>query len=77
MRLASEVYNYYLYNSGALGIGDILIPVDGVYVNIENVPNSYICDRFGYTKEAFLAMLTIEVEASYVEENLCKLPQRT
>ena len=69
MKLSREIYNYFVQDYGALGVGDILIPFEGVFVNIENVPSSYIEETYGYTKEAFIAMLAVEVETSYFEDN--------
>lgn len=70
MRLASEIYWAYVQELGVSGIGNILIPVDGVFLNIDDVPSAYIEEFFGYSKEEFLAMIALEVENSILEESL-------
>jgi len=59
MRLAKDIYWSYLQDFGALGIGNILIPVGNVFVDIEYVPSAHIVEQFGYSKEEFLNMIYI------------------
>jgi len=70
MRLAKDIYWVYLDKFGASNVGDILIPVNGVYLRIDDVPNAYVEEVFGYSKEEFYDMIMEEVETSEIEESL-------
>lgn len=70
MRLANEIYWAYVQELGVTAVGNILIPIDGVYMSIEDVPSAYVEEVFGYTKAEFLAMIAVEVESSILEESL-------
>ena len=70
MRLAKEIYWLYQEKFGASNIGNILIPVDGVYTGIDDLPSSYVLDVFGCSKEELYNMIVNEVESSELEESL-------
>ena len=70
MRLANQIYWAYIQDLGALGVGNIMLPVDGVYYNIDEIPSAYINEVYGHSKEELLAMIAVEVESAYLEESL-------
>ena len=70
MRLASELYWAYACDLGATGVGNIMIPVKGVLMNIEDIPSAYIEETYGYTKVEYIAMIAVEIETSYLEDSL-------
>jgi len=70
MRLAKEIYWVFMQEHKAINVGNIMIPVDGVYLNIDDVPNAYIEEVFGYSKEDFCNMIMDEVDASELEDSL-------
>lgn len=70
MRLAKEIYWVYQEKYGAVNIGNILIPFDGAYRNIDDLPSSYIAEIFGCTREDLYNMILNEVDTSELEESL-------
>ena len=70
MRLAKEIYWVYLEKFGAINIGNTLIPVDGVYLSLEDVPSSYILEMFGCSKEELCNSIMSEVDSDELEESL-------
>ncbi len=70
MRLAKEIYWLYLEKFGVANIGNILIPVDGVYMNLTDVPNSYVEEIFGFGKEDLYNMIMSEVDSTELKESL-------
>jgi len=70
MRLAKEIYWVYLEKYGATNIADIMIPLDGMYIKLEDVPNSYIEEIFGCSKEELYNNIMFEVDSSELEDNI-------
>jgi len=70
MRLAKEIYWVYLEKFGALNIGEILIPYEGSYRNIDDLPSAYIANIFGCTREELYEMILSEVDSTELEESL-------
>lgn len=70
MRLAKEIYWVYMQKFGATNIGDIFIPIDGMYIKLEDVPNSYVQAMFKCSKEEFYNMIISEVDTTDLEDNL-------
>ncbi len=70
MRLAKELYWAYISDLGATSVGNVLIYVNGVFMNLEDTPSSYIEEEYGYTKEEFIAMLSVELDTLNLEESL-------
>jgi len=70
MRVAKDIYWVYLEKLGASNIGDIKVPIDGVYYNIEEIPDSYIEAMFNCSKEELYESILEEVTSSELEDSI-------
>lgn len=61
MRLSKLVY-YTFLDKKYLNIGNILFEKDGVFVNIEDIPDSYLMEKYGYTKDELINSITLQIE---------------
>lgn len=62
MRLAKLLY-YSVMDAGKFSnVGNILFEMDGVFHNLENIPDSYLKQKYGYTKEELLDMISGEID---------------
>jgi hypothetical protein len=62
MRLAKSTYYFMLSNKEYTNIGNILFEKDGVFTDIENIPDSFLMEKYGYTKEELLRAISIIIE---------------
>ena len=62
MRLAKLLYYSVLDSGKFFNVGNILFEMDGVYQNLENIPDSYLKQKYGYTKEELMEMISNEIE---------------
>lgn len=61
MRLSKLVY-YPFLDKKYLNIGNILFEKDGVFVNIEDIPDSYLMEKYGFTKDELINSITLQIE---------------
>jgi hypothetical protein len=62
MRLSKSVYYTILDNKEYLNIGNILFEKDGVFTDIENIPDSFLLEKYGYTKDELLKAINLIIE---------------
>ncbi|MDB4330179.1 hypothetical protein N9948_00430 [bacterium] len=62
MRLARGVYFSLLDVDKYLNVGNIMFEMNGVYTDIEYIPDSYLSEKYGFTKEELFEMISNEVE---------------
>ena len=48
-------------------VGNILFEMDGCYQNLENIPDSHLKQKYGYTKDELLEMISNEIEWDDIE----------
>ena len=70
MRLAKEIYWVYQEKFGASNISNIRIPVDGIYVDLDDLPSSYVQEALGCSKEDLYKMIIEEVDSTEFKESL-------
>ena len=64
MRLARKLYLPFLDDS-FINVGDIMFEVDGVFTKLDNIPDSYLQEEYGYTKQELVDFITTELEFDY------------
>lgn len=62
MRLSKIIYYSFLDKKKFLNIGNILFEKDGVFLNIEEIPDSYLLEKYGFTKDDILKSINIAVD---------------
>ena len=70
MRSAKEIYWACLEEFGATNVGDILISVDNVLVALDSVPEDYIQEFFGCSKDDLYTRIVEELYSETLEEAL-------
>ena len=66
MKSVNNIYWSYLQEFEASYVGSIRIPIKGIYTPIELIPDSYIFDLYGCTKEEFISMIEYEISLDYL-----------
>lgn len=61
MRLAKKAFYYYLQENNIPNVGDFLIEIDGTFYNLENLPDSYIQEAYGCTKQELVDYIESEL----------------
>ena len=65
MRLAKVLYYSMLTEGKFHNVGNILFEIDGSYHNLETIPDSYLKQKYGYTKDELLEIISNEIEFEY------------
>lgn len=67
MRFAKSIYSPFLDNLKYFNIGNILFEYEGKFTDIEYIPDSYLKENYGFTKDELAAMITEELEYDQFE----------
>jgi hypothetical protein len=64
MRWAKLIYSPFV-DDKIINVGNIMFEMDGVFLDIELIPDTYLVEHYGFTKEELYEMITNELEAEY------------
>jgi hypothetical protein len=67
MRLARSVYVPFFDKKLCLNVGNILFEYEGAFVDVENIPDSYLKDKYGFTKDELASYITEALELDFFD----------
>jgi hypothetical protein len=67
MRLAKSIYTPFIDKKLYQNVGNILFEYGGVFVDIESIPDSYLKDNYGFTKDELASYITEALELDYFD----------
>jgi hypothetical protein len=62
MRFAKSIYAPFIDGKKYLNIGNIMFEYEGTFTDIEFIPDSYLKEYYGFTKEELASIITEELE---------------
>ena len=67
-KLVRTLYAPYIDEVGCLGISGILLEVDGVLVDIDTIPDEFVKELLGLTKEELMDAIANEVYLDFFKD---------
>jgi hypothetical protein len=67
MRQSKKIYYGFLDHGEYFNIGDLLIECEGIFVKVEDIPDSYLQEYYGYTKEELYEIIEAQLHLGYDE----------